>query len=327
MMHSLDEIIQKLEFKSNIVVADIFGCTKANISKRRLDGSAITTEELYKLYDHVLKMGWYNKIGVLQPLVDDVFSRLRTQDKALAEFTLDPWQHLIVFLPALEDVKLVYELLSDDMRSTEKSRSIKIYVPESQKIVDEVIGLFTKGNRLRLRYELTVYSLDEFPSLSGLLVVNGKLLLQPSTKGFLPLGDIATERYKRKAALLMQTVKTPRYGPAFVQFAGAARERLPGAADGQSIVIHYTGQLGGEYRLTVTCDDLSDEKQQWRMRLSARGLESVEPRSIELFDQAGRTIIKTRTDNLPWQGFWSEQSNPLLVHIDELLITEYVSPN
>jgi len=323
---SLDSIIERLEFKSNQKVADIFNCSRANIAKRRQLNSPISKEETYILYDHVLKMGWYNKISVLQPLVDEAFPRLRTPGQMLAEFTVDPWRHLILFLPSLENAKVVYDLLGKDMRFTEEKRELKIYIPGSARLLDEVVGLFTDRDRLRLRYELTVFCADNLPFNSGLLIADGRLPLQPSSTGFLPLGDIASERSYNDATTLMQQVRTPQYGPVFVQSVGAPPERLPGASDGSSIVIHYTGQLGGDYRLTVNCDDLPDENQQWRMRLTSRGVEPVEPRSIELFDQAGRTIIKTRSDNLPWQGFWPDYNHPLLIHIDELLITEFVSP-
>ena len=326
MEHSLDNVIEKLEFKTNQQVANIFGCSKANIHKRRQNQSPISREEIYVLYDHVVKMGWNNKIPLLKPLIDEAFPRLRVPEQTLAEFTVQPWRDLVLFLPTLEDARTVYELLSQDMRFTEEKRAIRIYIPTSRRLLDEVVGLFTDRQRLRLRYELTVFCVDELPFLSGLLLAGGKMVLQPSSGGFLPLGDIASERCYEEALKLIRQAGVPAYGPVFIQSVGAPPERLPGASDGKSIVIHYSGQLGGDYRLTVTCDNLSDEHDQWRMRLSARTPEPTDPRSIELFDQTGRTIIKTRTDNLPWQGFWPDQDHPLLIHIDELSITEYELP-
>ena len=324
MVHSLNSIIEKLDFKSNQKVADIFGCTRANIGKRRQEGSPISMEEIYILYDHALKVGWYNKIAVLQPLVDEAFPRLRMTGKMLAEFTVRPWQHLVIFLPSLEDAKAVCELLSRDLRFTEEKRAVTLYVPPSGKLQKQIIALFGDRSKLRLRYELTVYYTDNFPFLSGLLIVDGNLLLQPSSTGFVPFGDIAAERHFEEAESVTKGAQTPAYGPVFVQSVGAPPERLPGASDGDSIEIHYTGQLGGTYRLTVTCDNLPDNTQQWRLKLAARGSETVDIKEIEVFDQTGRVIIKTRSNNLPWQGIWSDQNSHLTVHLDELLLTEFV---
>ncbi len=322
MENSLDNVIEKLKFKSNQKAADILGCTRANIHKRRRDGSPISKEEIYNLYDHALKMGWYNQISVLQPLVDQAFPRLRIPEQMLAEFTIRPWKDLVLFLPTLEDARVVYELLGQDMRASAVKRTIQLFIPSSARLLDDVIDLFTDQHRLRLRYELTVSFEDNLPFLSGLLIADDKLVLQASSAGFLRMGDIASERCYQEAIKLIRRARSPEYGPVFVQSASVEPERLPGASDGNSIIIHYNGQLGGEYRLTVICDDLPDDNHQWRLRLSLRNSPPIDTRSVELFDQAGRTIIKTHTDNLPWQGIWSDSEHPILIHIDELQLTE-----
>lgn len=321
MSRSLNNIIEKLDFKSNQQVGDIFGCSRSNIHKRRKDGSLITREEIYLLYDHAVRKGWYNKIGALKTLVDEAFPRLSDPGQLLAEYTSEPWQDLTLFLPALEEARIVADLLRPDVRSSNSKRTVNIYIPASTELLKQIVDLFSNSEQLRIRYELSIYQVDDMAFISAVLVVDKNLLLQPSSKGFLPVGDVASIRYFKEANSITNVRRPPVFGPANVKAVGM-RQRLPSASDQNNRVMQFTGQLSGTYQLTAICDKMPNESEQWRLRLSATGRGPIEPCTVEVFDQGGRTIVKVQSDNLPWQGFWPDTDDSPLMHLDELLLTE-----
>jgi len=236
--------------------------------------------------------------------------------------TTEPWQDLILFLPALEEAKIVSDLLRQDVRSTNSKRTVKLYIPASTILLEQVIDLFHNPEQLRIRYELSIYQVDNMAFISAVLIINKSLLLQPSSKGFLPVGDMAVKRYLREASSITRAPRSPIFGPINIKSVGSRPRRQPSASVQNSIALQFTGQLGGSYHLTATCDKLPDENEQWRFRLTTSGRAPKDPRVVEVFDQAGRTIVKVQSDSLPWQGFWPDKDDSPLMHLDELLLTE-----
>jgi plasmid maintenance system antidote protein VapI len=327
-LHLLCRIVDELELPQ-ATVAELLGCARSNINSRYHKNSLITGYEIYRLYQHALQKGWHNKIGVLLPLIELHFPQLFQSERSLAELIPDIWQQVVAFIPTAQDAKCVQRSLLQDRRNTEKRRQIRICVPTTS-LLPDVRAIFE--HELPLRYELTINQADNMRFASALMAFtipdNSQqelLLLRPANAGFMQLAGEDLRVHREEAMKILADVhsrKTMLYGPVMVNSIGLPPRKPPRAAGSNDYILDFTGQLGGCYRLMVVCDTGKDTgEEQWRMRLTAEA-EHPGERLVKVIDQTGRVVIHTQSDNLPWQGFWPDEGQPLRVHIHDLNLLE-----
>lgn len=331
-LHLLYRIVDELELPQ-ATVAELLGCARSNINSRYHKHSLITGYEIYRLYQHALQKGWHNKIGVLLPLIELHFPHLFQSERSLAELIPDIWQQVVVFVPTQQDAKSVQRSLMQDRRNTEKRRQIRICIPTAT-LFDDVRAIFE--HELPLRFELIINQADNMNFASALMAFtipdNSQqelLLLRPANAGFMQLAGEDLRVHREHAMKILADIhsrKSMLYGPVMVNSIGLPPRKPPRAAGSNDYILDFTGQLGGRYRLMVECDaddeaGVDNGEEQWRMRLTAEA-DHPDRRLVTVIDQTGRVVIHTQSDNLPWQGFWPDEGQPLRIHIDNLNLME-----
>jgi len=302
--------------------------SRENVRSRCQNGSVIKLDETIILYRYLKTERLYNMYSVFVPLLKKHVPELFKSDLDLAAISDKPWRELDVFLPSEEAADGLFRLMTNDVRTT-LERQLRIYVPGSDTKPEHLITV-VKNRDLRLRCELRIFRVEEISSFSGFALLDDTHIVLPAESGFTPVIGETAVTYGQAIEKIVKTARL--VWQESLSLVGPPPVSPPDAADGHSVVLDFEGQLGGGYRLEFIRDeapnpdsDSQGSDEVWRMRLSVLPTPTTQNRCVQIVDQAGRVIIDTVSNNLPWQGFWPDQNQPVQFHIDDLLISEFES--